>query len=1071
MTLSERADVLRGVWDLAPEVPAFSTIAQQRLDRWRAQKPFADEALFRRRLAADGLTELMFKRILDEPIEQIMARSTAIAPWILVLEAARSRPRSHDPLLVPAKLDGVPTTGFLELARPLIDEGRARLRAVAARLHATVVDPLFDPATFDACLARSLAEPLLVMLMRTLVLELNVAKLQGVLSGSTPGDRFGDFVERLRRPEVSTAIFLEYPMLARHLTQRVAGWVEVGQELLSHLIADAPALRALFSPGHDPGPLVGFDGNAGDAHRGGRAVGIATFQSGLKLVYKPKSLAVDTHCQELLAWLNDHGADPPFRIVKVLDRGDHGWMEFVERAPCASLPEVARFYARQGANLAMLYVLGATDFHFENLIAAGEHPVLVDLEALFRPVFAEELATTLVMKESVFRTNLLPMRLSAGGDYAGMDISGLGSPGGTLTAQKVPAWDDAFHDSMRLVRRRVVMRGGGNQPMLGSEPVELGAHLDALRAGFDTMYELLVAHRDALLAPGGPIDRFAADEVRVIMRDTRAYLQLLGEVFHPDALRDALEQDRLLDHLWAQTAKAPYLLQFVEAERAAVARSDVPMFTLRADGAEIAADNGTRIPGCVAITGVERTRWRLRQLDANDHARQRWCIDAAFASMAGGAQGDTPPSVPVRGVRGVRADGGSPEARPLRDRLLEAAIAVADRLTATAYVEADIVGWHVLRQIDERYWTVTATGLDLYGGLPGIAIFFAHIARLTGADRHAELTRRCVSSLRHALGAQPPGLTSIGAFEGWGGVIYALTHLAWVLGDRALLSDAEAIVQTLPALIAEDEGVDVISGAAGCLASLLGLYGAAPSPRTLAAALACGERLLERALVMEHGLAWHTPIAPDQPLCGLSHGAAGIGWALLELYAVTRDPRFKFAAEQAFVYERSQWSHEDQTWPDLRRRLGDGAPTTGSPGMTCAWCHGAPGIGLVRVRALDHLEDPEVRGDIARAVAATVRGGSGHNHSLCHGDLGNLELLLQASSALGDSSARAAVERLQLDILDSIDRRGFVCPTPRALETPGLMLGLAGIGYGLLRLADPAHVPSVLLLEVPKRPW
>jgi class II lanthipeptide synthase len=30
------------------------------------------------------------------------------------------------------------------------------------------------------------------------------------------------------------------------------------------------------------------------------------------------------------------------------------------------------------------------------------------------------------------------------------------------------------------------------------------------------------------------------------------------------------------------------------------------------------------------------------------------------------------------------------------------------------------------------------------------------------------------------------------------------------------------------------------------------------------------------------------------------------------------------------------------------------------------------------------------------------------------------------------------------------------------------MTGLAGIGYGLLRLASPAQVPSVLMLEGPR---
>jgi len=31
------------------------------------------------------------------------------------------------------------------------------------------------------------------------------------------------------------------------------------------------------------------------------------------------------------------------------------------------------------------------------------------------------------------------------------------------------------------------------------------------------------------------------------------------------------------------------------------------------------------------------------------------------------------------------------------------------------------------------------------------------------------------------------------------------------------------------------------------------------------------------------------------------------------------------------------------------------------------------------------------------------------------------------------------------------------------------MIGLAGIGYGLLRLAEPTRVPSVLVLEPPTR--
>jgi lantibiotic modifying enzyme len=43
----------------------------------------------------------------------------------------------------------------------------------------------------------------------------------------------------------------------------------------------------------------------------------------------------------------------------------------------------------------------------------------------------------------------------------------------------------------------------------------------------------------------------------------------------------------------------------------------------------------------------------------------------------------------------------------------------------------------------------------------------------------------------------------------------------------------------------------------------------------------------------------------------------------------------------------------------------------------------------------------------------------------------------------------------------------WICANPLGVESPGLMTGLAGIGYAFLRFADPARVPSVLALDGP----
>jgi lantibiotic modifying enzyme len=113
------------------------------------------------------------------------------------------------------------------------------------------------------------------------------------------------------------------------------------------------------------------------------------------------------------------------------------------------------------------------------------------------------------------------------------------------------------------------------------------------------------------------------------------------------------------------------------------------------------------------------------------------------------------------------------------------------------------------------------------------------------------------------------------------------------------------------------------------------------------------------------------------------------------------------------------------------------------------------------------VDDPATQEEIAAAVRTTSRSGFGHNHSLCHGDLGNLELLLHASRLPGGQRWRDDLERVTSRIVASIEADGWLCGNPLNVESPGLMTGLAGIGHGLLRLADPARVPSVLVLAPP----
>ncbi len=1056
-----------------------SAEAEKTLQRWKAQKPFDGSSFFADRLALDTLSEQDLLALLTEPVEALAKRLSSYAAPDWVTELVGALQTSPAPL----SQDMEDLFSQFAIIRPWYPLMYRSIRHVQAGIEALAreYDTLpFDPATILSLLLPNLFQQLQMMVSKTIVLELNIARMRGHLHGETSEERFQSYLHMLNQTEHLRPLLEEYGVLARQVLVSSQLWAECSLEFLQRLCADWPEILSEFAPEQEPGALIKAAGGAGDTHRGGHSVMILTFHSGWRLLYKPKSLTIDVHFQEVLAWLNARGSHPMFRLLKLIDKTLYGWTEFIAASGCSSATEVERFYERQGGYLALLYLLDATDFHHENVIAAGEYPLLIDLEALFHPHPNTTKTTPGLgqkhLEHSVQRIALLPLRIFFNEEGEGLDISGLGQIEGQLSPRPLPLWEGVGTDEMKLIRKRVELSGGHNLPQLHDQNVQPLDYLEHLIFGFTTIYQLLITYREELLTTVLP--RFAHDEIRFVARATRTYAVLLTESFHPNMLRDSLKRERFFDRLWMEVEYQPSLAQLIPAERADLLRGDIPLFTTHPTSRDLWTSRGDCLPAFFAESSLELVSRRLQSLNEADLRQQIWIIRASFANMAG-QRGPT-----TQSANEWHTSDASTVVE--REQLLAEARSIGERLYASALREEEQVDWFGVTWLVERDWQITSTGLDLFSGLSGILLFLGYLDRITGEASYTAIIQAGLNTMRAAVkqfrvsGNQG----GIGAFTGPSSCLYLLTHLAAIWNDPSLLQEAAELAQLISGWIEKDEMFDLVDGAAGCIACLLTLYAVAPSPEILLIAVRCGEHLLAHAHSMPEGAGWKSKLH-DVPLAGFARGAAGIAWSLLRLADVSGQGRFREIALKALAYERSLFSSQQCNWHDMRKQptvntseQQEQAAPAQAPvvryGMS--WNHGAPGIALGRLVSLPYLDDAFTRAEIETALETTLADGFGYcheqvgpNHSLLHGDCGNLETVLLAAQTLRTPELHEHLQRLVAHLLESMHQRGWVMGIPLNIETPGLMLGLAGIGYQCLRLAEPEGVPSILALAPPRK--
>lgn len=341
-------------------------------------------------------------------------------------------------------------------------------------------------------------------------------------------------------------LFKRFPALARLWAVAIGQWRGYIVEILERIREDRAALSRTFLEQSVAGAIADLRIGLSDSHDGGRSVALIEFSRGRRVIYKPRSGRNESAWFSLLGAMNRQGFQPEQRLIRVLVRKDYCWMEYARSAPCASTAAVRRFYERLGGLIAAAYLLKAVDCHRENLIAAGEHPIMVDVDALWH-------VSTVTKRQNVsdvlYRTGFFP-NARRGSLQSRSSILGQ-SPG----RSHLP----------RIASRRIA-------------PV---SYAKEIIVGFTRGWRCLVGNAERRAA----FDRIAAKirsrERRWIYCATARYAAILRASLRPAVLHSNAERDTLINVLCSRRTISRSVAM---AEIKALIDLDIPYFNRRTRG-------------------------------------------------------------------------------------------------------------------------------------------------------------------------------------------------------------------------------------------------------------------------------------------------------------------------------------------------------------------------------------------------------------------------------------------------------------------------------------------------------
>ncbi|WP_440770874.1 type 2 lanthipeptide synthetase LanM [Natronorubrum sp. DTA28] len=997
-------------------------------ERW--EEMFDGSEHLEARLSKDGLTRAECEAAAEAAV---WPADRPLPEWVKRLDKLVDDVTSIDESEHAEIVERYPETPFVDVLSVVVEHARETLLENNDLTYLS--EALVDDST-DWLLRR-----LTQLSVRILYVEFKtfVTVTDETLASTDPGQfeepptaYYEEFVRGLLDTGLKT-LCLEYPVFSRLLMLRIRQWKDALLEVESRLKRDYDRLIETFSLEEPPGDVRELEPLADDTHGDGRAILRVTFESGFQVVYKPRPVGAGEAFYELLDVLDAEWSIPEFYRPTYLLREEYGWMEWIPNRECERVEDVREYYERAGALVALAYVFEFTDCHYENVVAKGACPVLVDCETLFHPYVDRRQTempgeTAPIGSESVFLSMLLPFDIKGpvawDGELGRAAMAGIGTDSTPvrLPETRMPQIEAVNTDVMTVVHEHPRIQPTKNFPRFEGNVCVPQDHVDAIVQGFEEAYETLadLHERDRLL--GDIVDPAALRDVenRFVYRPTQRYVSIIDSLLSRDALRDGsyatVEMERLAAPFFNGEIEDDRLWPVYRVEREALGRLDPPRITSRMGATELFFD-GMSIPAYASNAGFQRFTERVESLSAEDRRRQVRFVREAFESRGSPLARASPAESDDDSNRKVAADDLKGRAAALVDSVYNAA---STKL-------GDPYGWMAIRMPDHTAGVHLMPAREsLLAGRSGVALASAAVYRATGTETYRE---RALETVRFEDDLDLASTESnLHGATGAVSAAYALCVLSDLLEADHLRSRAVDLARSVPSPDGHDGALGIGTGACGTTLALLACFRRTGDTQVRELALEYGERV--------HS-AFDAGDARPNDACGTQlgfHGTDGVGYTLVATGETLDESRYVEAGTEL---------------------LADGWTTRQSAGRSPS----QPTLS----RCVAGLYNEELAVDPSTVVDASADLWE-YDH-LRRGNFGRVERLIEAARATDRSPAHAsAVARRSFE--RAADGDGLVLPG-HDREFPNVTFhdGLPGVAYTTLRVACPEELPCVLALE------